>query len=42
MNSSPEIIIFPKPVSYAEGLEIQGDTVAKILAGEASDQILLL
>jgi lipoyl(octanoyl) transferase len=39
---SPEIILFPKPVPYAEGLEIQDHTVTKILAGEASDQILLL
>ncbi|MCE2959427.1 MAG: lipoyl(octanoyl) transferase LipB [Akkermansiaceae bacterium] len=38
----PEIIIYPKPVSYTEGLEIQEKTVADILAGEAHDQILLL
>lgn len=38
----PEIIIFPNPVRFAEALEIQDDIVAKILAGEASDQILLL
>jgi lipoyl(octanoyl) transferase len=43
MNSiTPEIIIFPKPVPFAEGLEIQDKTVAKILAGETSDQIFLL
>jgi lipoyl(octanoyl) transferase len=38
----PEIIIFPSPVSYTEGLEIQEKTVADILAGKAHDQILLL
>lgn len=43
MNPSPpEIIIFPKPLPYAEGLEIQEKTVAEILAGNAPDQILLL
>ncbi len=43
MNSTiPEIIIFPKPVSYTEGLEIQEKTVAEILAVKAHDQILLL
>lgn len=40
--SPPEIIIFPNPVSYTEGLEIQEKTVAEILAGQAHDQILLL
>lgn len=42
MNPPPEIIIFPSPVSYTEGLEIQEKTVAEILAGKAHDQILLL
>jgi lipoyl(octanoyl) transferase len=42
MNPPPEIILFPTPVAYTEGLEMQEKTVAKILAGEASDQILLL
>lgn len=42
MTPSPEIIIFPNPVSYTEGLEIQEKIVADILAGEAHDQILLL
>jgi lipoyl(octanoyl) transferase len=43
MNPTPpEIIIFPKPLPYAEGLEIQEKTVAEILSGKASDQILLL
>ncbi len=39
---TPEIIIFPDPVTYTEGLEIQEKTVAEILAGQAHDQILLL
>jgi lipoyl(octanoyl) transferase len=42
MNPPPEIIIFPSPVSYTEGLEIQEKTVAEILVGTAHDQILLL
>jgi len=42
MNPPPEIIIFPSPVSYTEGLEIQEKTVAEILAGKAHDQIILL
>jgi len=42
MNPPPEIIIFPNPVSYTEGLEIQEKTVSEILAGQAHDQILLL
>lgn len=42
MISPPEIIIFPNPVTYTEGLEIQEKTVAGILAGQAHDQILLL
>lgn len=40
--SSPEIIHFNQPVPYTEGLEIQENIAAKILAGEAKDQILLL
>lgn len=42
MTSPPEIIIFPNPVSYTEGLDIQEKTVAEILAGKANDRILLL
>lgn len=42
MNPTPEIIIFPHPVTYTEGLEIQEKTVAEILAGQAFDQIFLL
>ncbi len=42
MKPPPEIIIFPNPVSYTEGLEIQEKTVSEILAGQAHDQILLL
>ncbi len=40
--SPPEIIIFPKPVTYTAGLNIQEKTVAEILAGRAHDRILLL
>jgi lipoyl(octanoyl) transferase len=39
---SPEIIIFPDPVTYTEGLEIQEDIVHRILDGQISDHILLL
>ncbi|MES2980836.1 MAG: lipoyl(octanoyl) transferase LipB [Verrucomicrobiota bacterium] len=43
MNSTtPEIIIFPNPVTYTEGLEIQEKTVAAILAGRSHDLIFLL
>lgn len=42
MNPPPEIIIFPSPVSYTEGLEIQEKIVLEIIAGKAHDQILLL
>jgi lipoyl(octanoyl) transferase len=42
MSPPPEIILFPKPVNYTEGLEIQEKTVAEILAGQAQDRILLL
>ena len=38
----PEIILFPTPVPYTEGLDIQEKTVADILEGKAHDQILLL
>lgn len=40
--TSPEIILFPTPVPYTEGLEMQEKMVADILAGEISERILLL
>ncbi|MEY3395842.1 MAG: lipoyl(octanoyl) transferase LipB [Verrucomicrobiota bacterium] len=38
----PEIILFPKPVPYTDGLEIQEKIAAEILAGKTHDRILLL
>lgn len=40
--TSPEIILFPTPVPYTEGLEMQEKMVADILAGEIYERILLL
>lgn len=39
---TPEIILFPKPAPYTEGLDLQEKIVTEILAGKAHDQILLL
>jgi lipoyl(octanoyl) transferase len=40
--TTPEIILFPKPVPYTDGLEMQEKMVADLLAGEVSERILLL
>jgi lipoyl(octanoyl) transferase len=40
--SLPEIMLFPTPVAYTEGLEIQEKMVAEMLEGKASERILLL
>lgn len=40
--TTPEIILFQKPVPYTDGLEMQEKMVADILAGEVSERILLL
>jgi lipoyl(octanoyl) transferase len=40
--SLPEIMLFPIPVAYTEGLEMQEKMVAEMLEGKASERILLL
>ncbi len=40
--TTPEIIHFPTPVAYTDGLDMQEKIVVDILAGEVSERILLL